>query len=172
MRFEGGPRNAIQRLWMRGSTLDRGPGHEDRWGLVNALSEDAMVQIFERASLSGEPRLARAIAEAWVVTAGRIGRSRMEDVMRRATKLVRLRNEIVALAFLSDHVLLAEIQSIFDRIAGASEPTPCMADTGHEAERALAGHAETRADPSVSPECAAASAESTRRRPWAIWKAR
>lgn len=172
MRFEGGPRNAIQRLWMRGSTLDRGPGHEDRWGLVNALSEDAMVQIFERASLSGEPRLARAIAEAWVVTAGRIGRSRMEDVMRRATKLVRLRNEIMDLAFLSDDLLVAEIRSIFERVAGVAEQAPCMSGATDETGSALYAVAEMQAAPSPSPEVAGASAERARRRPWAIWNAR
>ena len=66
-RFTGGVRNAFQRLWMRGSTLDRGEDRPDRWGLVRALSEDAMVQIFERASISSDARLARAVAEAWVV---------------------------------------------------------------------------------------------------------
>ena len=126
MRFEGGPRNAIQRLYMRGTTLDRGREHEERWGLVKALSEDAMVQIFERASLASEPRLARAIAEVWVSTAGRIGRSRMEEIMRRATKHVRLKNEIVDLAFLNDHLLFAEIHSIFDRIAGEATPSLSM----------------------------------------------
>ena len=126
MRFEGGPKNAIQRLWVRGRMLDRGSGHENRWGLVKALSEDAMVQIFERASLSCESRLARVLAEAWVATSKRIGTGRMEGVMRRATKMVRVKNEIVDLAFLGDNALSNEIQSIFDRIVdpatAVSEP--------------------------------------------------
>src|SRR5690606_31532772 len=52
-RFAGGVRNAFQRLWMRGTTLDRSANHPDRWGLVKALSEDALVQIFERPSIGG-----------------------------------------------------------------------------------------------------------------------
>lgn len=43
-RFEGGVRNAFQLPWVRGTCLDRGEGHADRWGLVRELSEDAMVQ--------------------------------------------------------------------------------------------------------------------------------
>jgi hypothetical protein len=94
-RYEGGVRNALQRLWIRGIVLDRGEAHEDRWGLVRSLSEDAAVQIFERASIAGNRPLATALAEGWVRMAARIGRGAMEPVMRRATKLLRLRNEIV-----------------------------------------------------------------------------
>lgn len=115
-RFEGGVRNTFQRLWVRGTCLDRGEGHTDRWGLVRELSEDAMVQIFERASISGDHRLARAVAEVWVATAARIGRGRMEDVMRRATKYVRVRNEIYDLASLDDDALHVEISRAFGKV--------------------------------------------------------
>lgn len=114
-RYAGGVRNAFQRLWARGTVLDRGEGHADRWGLVEALSEDAMVQIFERASLAGNERLARAIAELWVETAADVGRGAMESVMRRATKLVRIRNEIIDLAILPDANLLEEVRGCFRR---------------------------------------------------------
>jgi hypothetical protein len=97
-RFSGGVRNTLQRLWLRGRTLDRGKDHEDRWGLIRGLSEDAAVQIFERASIGGNVPLARAMAEEWVAMAARIGRDRMEPIMRRATKLIRLRNEILDIA--------------------------------------------------------------------------
>jgi len=120
-RFEGGVRNAFQRLWVRGTCLDRGEGHADRWGLVRELSEDAMVQIFERASISGERRLARSIAEAWVSTAAQIGRGRMEDVMRRATKFIRVRNEIYDLASLEDDALQAEISRAFGKVIELDE---------------------------------------------------
>lgn len=112
-RLDGGVRNVFQRLWMRGRTLDRGEGHPERWKFVDALSEDALVQIFERASIAANPRLARAIAEAWTETAGKIGRGGMEDVMRRSMKLVRLRNEIVDLSLLSDADLASEVASAF-----------------------------------------------------------
>lgn len=113
-RFQGGVRNALQRLWTRGTVLDRGDHHQDRWGLVRSLSEDAAVQIFERASIAGNRRLAIALSEGWVHMAAKIGRGSMEPVMRRATKLVRLRNEIVDLGSLSDAELEALVTSIFE----------------------------------------------------------
>ncbi|MBF6025348.1 hypothetical protein [Lysobacter niastensis] len=113
-RFEGGVRNALQRLWSRGTVLDRGEHHVARWGLVQELSEDAAVQIFERASIAGNRPLAVALAECWVRMAGKIGRGNMEDVMRRATKLIRLRNEIVDLAGLPAAELDTLVASSFD----------------------------------------------------------
>lgn len=85
------------------------------------MSEDAMVQIFERASISGEHRLARSIAEAWVSTAAQIGRGRMEDVMRRATKYIRVRNEIYDLASLEDDALQTEINRAFGKVIELDE---------------------------------------------------
>lgn len=113
-RFAGGVRNTLQRLWVRGTVLDRGHGHPERWGLVRSLSEDAAVQIFERASIAGNRRLALAMAEAWVRFGERIGRSRMEPVMRRATKLIRLRNEIIDAAGLPEGALEALVVSAFE----------------------------------------------------------
>jgi hypothetical protein len=115
-RFSGGVRNAFRRLWIRGTSLDRGKDHQDRWGLVRELSEDAMVQIFERASIAGERRLARSIAEVWVSTAAKLGRGRMEDIMRRSTKYIRIRNEIYDLASLDDETLYAEIINAFEKV--------------------------------------------------------
>jgi hypothetical protein len=112
-RFAGGVRNAFQRLWLRGRTLDRGEHHADRWGLVRALTEDALVQIFERPSIGGNRRLAVALAEGWVRAADRLGRGAMEPVMRAAAKIVRLRNEIVDLALLDDHELEGFIDEAF-----------------------------------------------------------
>jgi hypothetical protein len=115
-RFAGGVRNTFQRLWMRGRTLDLSEAEgEAQWLLLESLSEDAMVQIFERASIASDARLARAVATGWLVTADRIGRERMEDVMRRATKLLRLRNQIIDLSFLSPEELNREMQRAFAR---------------------------------------------------------
>ncbi|TFI04987.1 MULTISPECIES: hypothetical protein [unclassified Herbaspirillum] len=113
-RFSGGPRNAFQRLWMRGSSLDKGAVFEDRWGLIKSLTEDALVAIFERPSIGGDPILAKAIAEGWVVTAERIGRGSMESVMRRAIKLLRLRNEIIDLSGLSQSELQETVLEYFN----------------------------------------------------------
>ena len=118
-RFEGGVRNALQRLWTRGVTLDRGLDHPDRWGLVRGLSEDGAVQIFERASVGGNPPLARALAEVWLKTASRIGRAPMEDAMRKATKVVRLKNEITDLAGLPKAELEGLIFAVFEQVLAA-----------------------------------------------------
>lgn len=113
-RFAGGVRNTLQRLWMRGSVLDRGENSDDRWGLVKSLTEDAHVAIFERPSIGGNPPLAKALAEGWARTAARIPRGQMEAAMRRATKLLRLRNEIFDLSALNENELDAAIDSCFE----------------------------------------------------------
>lgn len=129
-RFAGGVRNTFQRLWMRGRTLDLGETlGTGRWRLLEGLSEDAMVQIFERASIASDAPLARAIANGWLNTADRIGRERMEDVMRRATKLLRLRNQIIDLTFLSTEELDKEVEHSFTR---SSQGIPPRADLDSE----------------------------------------
>ena len=115
-RFAGGIRNTFQRLWVRGRTLDLGPEYDKRWHLTGILSEDAMVQIFERASIASDARLSRAIAMAWETTADRIGRGKMEKVMRQATKLIRLRNQVIDLAYLPEEALTAEINAAFTQV--------------------------------------------------------
>src|SRR5690606_13521815 len=83
-RYAGGVRNTFQRLWMRGRALDRGPGHPERWGLLDALTEDALVQITARPSIGGDHVRALAVAEAWLPAARHHGKGAMEDLMRRA----------------------------------------------------------------------------------------
>lgn len=112
-RLAGGVRNVFQRLWVRGVTLDRGPLSEDRWELVKKLSEDAMVQIFERPSLARDRRLAKSLAEAWVRAARCYGAPTMEDVMRRAVRRLRVRNVIQGLSLLGDETLAALLDDFF-----------------------------------------------------------
>lgn len=112
-RYHGGVRNALQRLWMRGTVLDRGAESAERWELVDALSEDAMVQIFERASLSSDPLFARAIAEAWLRASRRHGRGSMENRMRAAARNIRVWNEIRDLGHLPDEELAAMLDAAF-----------------------------------------------------------
>lgn len=114
-RFEGGVRNTLQRLWTRGTVLDRGEQSQDRWELILSLTEDAAVQIFERASVGSNQGLAVALAEGWVKMAAKIGRNKMEPVMRRAIKLVRLRNEVVDLAGLPKPELDARVMQAFEQ---------------------------------------------------------
>lgn len=113
-RFAGGVRNSFQRLWVRGTVLDRGESHPERWALIHELSEDAMVQIFERPSIGGNPTMALAIAEEWLKAAKKMGRGTMEYTMRSATKLLRLKNQIIDLAFLEGEELEAIVSSAFD----------------------------------------------------------
>lgn len=119
-RFHGGIRNTFQRLWMRARALDCGKGPDvDRWQFLDALTEDALVQLTERPSIGADPRLCRAIAAAWVETSARIGKGRMEDVMRRAIIDLRIRNEIQMLGALSETILRQMILDIFLAVAAS-----------------------------------------------------
>ena len=113
-RFAGGNRNTFQRLWMRGRGLDRGEDHADRWGLLRALPEDAMVQIFERPSIASSQRLSAAVAEGWMSASMAIEKGTMEDIMRRAMKILRIRNQIVDLAYLDPEQLKITVSTIFE----------------------------------------------------------
>lgn len=114
-RLGGGARNTFQRLWVRSKALDLGASSTQRWKLINDLSEDAMVQIFERASIASNSTLARQIAIEWTRTADRIGKQNMEKVMRAAMKLIMLRKEIVDISTLSDEALAVEINKAFKK---------------------------------------------------------
>jgi len=117
-RFLGGVRNTFQRQWMRALSLDRGPGPE-RWALVYALTEDAMVQIMERPSIAGQPELARAIAEVWIETADVLGAGPMEDLMRAAIRDIRIVNETAMIAQLPAGELTRLIRAGFAAAYGA-----------------------------------------------------
>ncbi len=112
-RYHGGIRNTFQRLWLRGRLLDRGPDHPERFGLLEALAEDALVQITERTSLVGDPRIAREIAEAWVRTETRRGRTGLEGIMRAAIIRIRTSGQIRLLPSLSDARLAEFLDGCF-----------------------------------------------------------
>lgn len=112
-RYSGGVRNTFQRLWLRGRALDRGQEHPERWGLLEALTEDALVQITERPSIGGDHVLALAVAEAWLRTTRHHGKGAMEDIMRRAILRIRIRNEIRSLADLPKGDLTSFLDDVF-----------------------------------------------------------
>ncbi len=128
-RFLGGVRNTLQRLWLRGSALDRGKAHPDRWGLLRQLSEDAMVQITERPGLAGDSRVAHAIAESWADTATRVPAGFMQELARLAIRNIHATNEVICLSALDDAALGALCQGAFSAASGAvaGAPTPGLA---------------------------------------------
>ncbi len=111
--FHGGVRNTFQRLWMRGRILDRGEGAPDRWGLLETLNEDALVQITERPAVGADARLARALAEGWVRASRVIGSDQMQRPMRAAIIRLRLRSQIQLLGQLDDEALSRAIDGFF-----------------------------------------------------------
>lgn len=123
-RFLGGVRNALQRLWHRGRVLDRGKQHPRRWELIEKLTEDAMVQIFERASVVRSPWLARCLAEAWLEHANEHRRGGMEDLFRTVVKLVRLRNQVIDLAAMGEENCMEEVRDQFRVAAAQHFPAP------------------------------------------------
>lgn len=112
-RYLGGVRNTFQRLWLRGKSFDRGKTNQNRWDLLEKLTEDAFVQITERPSLGGNPVLALAIAEAWVRASLHYGKGVMETLTRRAVLEIRARNEVRCLDELSAESLAAVLDTIF-----------------------------------------------------------
>jgi len=120
-RFRGGIRNIFQRLWLRGRCLDRGLETEDRWGLLRDLSEDALVQIFERPGLSADPVLARAVAEAWVRASKKLRPGLMEDAMRNTAIPILAMKEIRSLSSLRENDRDTVLDTIFQDAASALE---------------------------------------------------
>lgn len=162
-RYLGGIRNTFQRLWFRARCLDRGADAEDRWGLLVSLTEDALVQITERPSIGADAVLARALGEAWVRASSRIGRGRMEDVMRLAILRLRIRNEIRGLSLLPEQELAHLLDELFDTAAQA---------LGESQRFRLLDPPQDAADVIPSTSSDHPAPESTRRRSWAIWRAR
>lgn len=122
-RFEGGVRNAFQRLWMRAWALDRGEeAGDERWRFIELLTEDAMVQLTERPSLGADRGLSLAIASAWAETAESVGSSAMQEVMRKAIIDLRIRNEVQMLAALADEDLERHVGRVFAKAAGLDIP--------------------------------------------------
>lgn len=165
-RYLGGIRNTFQRLWMRARVLDRGAGHDDRWGLLDSLTEDALVQITERPSIGADAVLSRELAEAWVRASGRLGRGQMEDVMRLAILRLRIRNEIRSLSLLPETELRQLLDQFFDRAADAIGAEPAAPLLGNDQESTSSASLELATADEATP------ASSTRRRSWAIWRAR
>jgi hypothetical protein len=128
-RYLGGVRNTFQRVWLRARALDRGEGSDDRWGLLRELTEDALVAITERPAIGADSVLAKELAEGWVRAAGRVGRTRMEPIMRLATIRLRIRNEIQSLSTLRAAELSATVDEFFGIAMTALDVSQTGTDT-------------------------------------------
>ena len=92
VRFIGGGRNAFQRIFRRILSLDRGPSHEDRFGLIRELKEDDFSNILERTSLGSNSRIAIPLAEEYLAMRKRRKDMKASDqlkIYREATKDLR-----------------------------------------------------------------------------------
>lgn len=112
-RYRGGVRNAFQRLWFRAHSFDRGLGSSDRWGLLYSLTEDAFVQIIERPSIAANHSLALALGESWLEASTIYRKGDIENLMRRASLLLLMRNEVFFIASLPGHEIRAHVSQIF-----------------------------------------------------------
>lgn len=92
VRFLGGGRNAFQRIFRRILSLDRGPSHQDRYGLIRELKEDDFSNILERTSLGSNSRIAIPLAEEYLSMRQRRKDMKASDqlkIYREATKDLR-----------------------------------------------------------------------------------
>ena len=110
-RYLGGPRNTFQRLWIRGTALDRGVGNQERWLLVTELPEDALVQLTERPSLCAEKRVALAIGELFLELKQQLPHGEVEEAIRTSAVRVLATKETIDLGSLGDSDLMSLLRS-------------------------------------------------------------
>lgn len=109
-RWLGHPRNTYRRLWVRGYALGS--------DLAGALIEDNYVNIFERPTLGGDPRVARRLVSTMIAfTTVEPGRSlSLQEVMRDVAKRVLRVAGTVSLQALDDR----QLQEVIDDAFGAT----------------------------------------------------
>lgn len=113
-RILGRPRNTFRRLWWRAEILGAGPE-----GIADELTEDQLVQIEERPTLGGDPRIASAIARSYIRLRDRNSGVSDEALMREGAKrLIRLTPH-VDVHGLSDDDLRSLTDEVMDRAAEA-----------------------------------------------------
>jgi hypothetical protein len=161
-RVLGGGRNAFQRIHRRVLSLDRGPSHPDRWGLIRELREDDFSNILERPSLGSNPHVAVCLAEEYLAMRERLSTASAEiqtRVYRDSTKDLRAYGVVQVLDILPRADLESLIRQTFLRreqmyvVAGPSQST---AASQEPAEHRAAG-----SDESVYPSPSDNSGEST-----------
>ena len=116
VRFIGGGRNAFQRIFRRILSLDRGPSHEDRFGLFRELKEDDFSNILERTSLGSNSRIAIPLAEEYLAMRQRrkdMKASNQLKIYREATKDLRSYGVVQSLDLIDANNLKELISEVF-----------------------------------------------------------
>lgn len=113
-RYRGGVRNAFQRLWLRAAAFRR-PDGQDRWELVNNLTEDANLQILERPGVSASREVTRAIGETWLEISRLKPPVAMEAVTRKAMVWLTAIEQVRPLHALTEPELRLAMRELFDR---------------------------------------------------------
>lgn len=111
-------RNAIGRLWLTGMLLDRGEGQANRWQLVSEATEDFLLQLIERPSVSAYPALALEIAEEWYCWKQRLTSSKLEELNRLALIRLRMRAALICPEAISGSVLRAFVADTYAETYG------------------------------------------------------
>ena len=116
VRFIGGGRNAFQRIFRRILSLDRGPMHQDRYGLIRELKEDDFSNILERTSLGSNSRIAIPLAEEYLAMRQRrkdMKASNQLKIYREATKDLRSYGVVQSLDLIDSNDLKKLISDVF-----------------------------------------------------------
>ncbi len=116
VRFIGGGRNAFQRIFRRILSLDRGPSHEDRFGLIRELKEDDFSNILERTSIGSNSRIAIPLAEEYLAMRQRrkdMKASNQLKIYREATKDLRSYGVVQSLDLIDANNLKELISEVF-----------------------------------------------------------
>lgn len=110
-RLVGRPRNVLRRLWWRAWVLEGiavPPGR-------SPLGEDELVQVMERPTIAGSPRVAQALVRGLWRAEGQAGAARSE-VMRQMARRLLGRMAYLSLEVLSD----VELDALVDDVAAES----------------------------------------------------
>lgn len=113
-RFFGGIRNVFRRLWWRAYILqDNTSGNP--YSILAQLGEDELVQIMERPSLAGSPRLAKSTCLVFLRTISVYsGISRME-LMRDAQKQLFRLLPLISFDSIDENLLVELLEEVFDK---------------------------------------------------------
>lgn len=111
-RFLGGVRNALSRLWWRAYVLEGANGHSAGLRLLDRLTEEELVQLFERPTLVGCRLLTRSTAVSFLDRA-EAGFPKRQELMRDAQKRIMRLASFVSFDSLGADEMLKLTTSVF-----------------------------------------------------------